>query len=424
VSGISSSWETIEGAPSPLGATWVDGEQAFNFALYSKHAERVTLLLYGAGDLVRPLAGRTLHPRTDKSGRIWHCRLRREEMGGARYYAYRVWGPAGSEHPARHAFDGDKILLDPFARAIFFPPGFDRAAACGPGSNAGRAPLGILAERDAPFDWEGERAPRHDADLIVYEVHVRGFTANPNSGVSEGRRGTYLGLVEKIPYLRELGVTAVELMPVFQFDPQEGNYWGYMPLSFFAPHQGYAVDGGDAQREFRAMVKALHAAAIEVILDVVYNHTAEGDHRHPVYSFKGIDAETYYLMTGDPRAPFADYSGCGNTLRAASRAVRHLIRESLRYWVREMHVDGFRFDLAAVASRGPDGSVDTEDPPLFGDLTIPELAGVRFIAEPWDAGASTSWAAAFRACACASGTAAFATTCAASRAGTPAWWAP
>jgi glycogen operon protein len=386
VSGIPRRWETIEGAPFPLGATWVESEQAFNFALYSKHAERVTLVLYGANDLARPLVSRTLHPRIDKSGRIWHCRLRREEMGGARYYAYRVWGPAGPDHPGWHAFDGNKILLDPFARAVFFPPRFDRAAACGRGSNAGQAPLGILAAHDEPFDWGHDRAPRHDSDLVIYELHVRGFTANPNSGVGEGVRGTYLGVVEKIPYLKELGITAVELMPVFQFDPQEGNYWGYMPLSFFAPHQGYACGGRGAHHEFRTMVKALHEANIEVILDVVYNHTAEGDHRHPVYSFKGIDAETYYLMTGDPRAPFANYSGCGNTLRAASRAVRHLIRESLRYWVTEMHVDGFRFDLAAVASRGPDGSVDAEDPPLFGDLTIPELAGVRLIAEPWDAG--------------------------------------
>ncbi len=383
---IARRWEAIEGAPSPLGATWVESEQAFNFALYSKHADRVTLVLYGADDPARPVTSRTLHPRTDKSGRIWHCRLRREELRGARYYAYRVSGPGPGGRPAWHAFDPDKILLDPFARAVFFPPRFERAAACRPGSNAGQAPLGILAAHDEPFDWGSDRVPRHDSDLVIYEMHVRGFTANPNSGVDEGVRGTYRGVVEKIPHLEELGVTAVELMPVFQFDPQEGNYWGYMPLSFFAPHQGYARGGRSANHEFRTMVKALHQAGIEIILDVVYNHTAEGDHRHPVYGFKGIDAETYYLMTGDPRAPFANYSGCGNTLRAASRAVRHLIRESLRYWVTEMHVDGFRFDLAAVATRGPDGSLDAEDPPLFGDLTIPELANVRLIAEPWDAG--------------------------------------
>ena len=386
VSGVSRRWESIEGAQYPLGATWIESEQAFNFALFSKHAERVTLHLYGADDVVRPVFSRTLHHLTDKSGRIWHCRIRREEMRGARYYAYAVSGPVVPDHPARHGFDPDKILLDPFARAVFFPPRFDHQAACRPGSNAGQAPLGILAAHEEPFDWGHERPPRHDSDLVIYEVHVRGFTRNPNSGVGEGVGGSYLGVVEKIPYLQELGVTAVELMPVFQFDPQEGNYWGYMPLSFFAPHQGYACAGRGAHHEFRTMVKALHEANIEVILDVVYNHTAEGDHRHPVYSFKGIDSATYYIMTGDPRAPYADYSGCGNTLRAANRAVRHLIRESLRFWVTEMHVDGFRFDLAAVATRGPDGSVATDDPPLFGDLTIPELASVRLIAEPWDAG--------------------------------------
>jgi glycogen operon protein len=380
-----SRWESIEGVPYPLGATWVEAERAFNFALFSRHAESVTLHLYGADDPARPVLSRTLHHLTDKSGRIWHCRIRREDMRGARHYAYTVRGPVGSAPSALHTFDPDKILLDPFARAIVFPPRFDRQAACRPGSNAGQAPLGLLAAHEEPFDWGRDRPPRHDADLIIYEVHVRGFTQNPNSGVGEGLRGTYLGVVEKIPYLKELGVTAVELMPVFQFDPQEGNYWGYMPLSFFAPHQGYACGGRGAHHEFRTMVKALHEANIEVILDVVYNHTAEGDHRHPIYSLKGIDSATYYIMTGDPRAPFADYSGCGNTLRTANRAVRYLIRESLRYWVTEMHVDGFRFDLAAVASRGPDGSGATADPPLFGDLTIPDLAGARLIAEPWDA---------------------------------------
>jgi glycogen operon protein len=379
-------WESIEGVQYPLGATWIEAEQAFNFALFSRHAESVTLHLYGPDDPARPVLSRTLHHLTDKSGRIWHCRIRRDDMRGARYYAYSARGPVGAAPSAVHTFDPDKILLDPFARAIFFPPHFDRLAACRPGSNAGRAPLGILAAHEERFDWGHDRAPRHDADLIIYEVHVRGFTQNPNSGVGDGLRGTYLGVVEKIPYLKELGVTAVELMPVFQFDPQEGNYWGYMPLSFFAPHQGYAGGGRGAHHEFRAMVRALHEANIEVILDVVYNHTAEGDHRQPIYSFKGIDSATYYIMSGDPRAPFADYSGCGNTLRTANRAVRHLIRESLRYWVTEMHVDGFRFDLAAVASRGPDGARATADPPLFGDLTIPELAGTRLIAEPWDAG--------------------------------------
>jgi glycogen operon protein len=379
-------WASAEGTSWPLGATWLEAESAFNFALYSKYAAEVTLLLYRDDDLVRPVRALALHYLAHKSGRVWHCRVPRRDMGGAHYYAYSVWGPVTGDHPHWHAFDPDKILLDPYARSIFFPPAFDREAARQPGSNAGRAPLGILAAHEERFAWGADRPPRHDADLVIYELHVRGFTRNPNSGVSPEHRGTYAGVIEKIPYLLDLGITAVELMPVFQFDPQEGNYWGYMPVSFFAPHQGYARERRGAHHEFRAMVKALHAAGIEVFLDVVYNHTAEGGHGQPVYSLKGIDNSTYYIMTDDPGAPYANFSGCGNTLRTGHRAVRHLVRDSLRYWVQEMHVDGFRFDLAAVASRAADGSVATTDPPIFGDLSgDPDLARARVIAEPWDA---------------------------------------
>jgi isoamylase len=216
-----------------------------------------------------------------------------------------------------HGFDPDKVLLDPYAKAVYFPPGFDRTADSRPGSNAGKAPLGLLAGGGEPFDWGDDRPPRHQSDTIIYELHVRGFTNNPNSGVSPERRGTYAGVVEKIPYLKDLGITAVELMPVFQYDPQEGSCWGYMPLNFFAAHHAYSSRRDDQHNEFRAMVKALHAADIEVILDVVYNHTAEGGQRGPVYSFKGIDNATYYMRSGNPAAPYADYSGTGNTLRCS-----------------------------------------------------------------------------------------------------------
>src|SRR5262245_702262 len=284
------------------------------------------------------------------------------------------------------AFDPDKVLLDPFAREVYFPPAFDRAAARRPGPNAGRAPLGVLHEAEPPFDWGDDRPPRHASDLVIYELHVRGFTNSPTSSVAPDRRGTFAGVIDKIPYLKELGVTAVELMPVHQFDPQEGNYWGYMTLNFFAPHRQYAADQSRARDEFRRMVKALHAAGIEVILDVVYNHTAEGDRTGPTYSFKGIDAATYYLLTADPAAPYRDYSGTGNTLHTANRAVRSLIVESLRYWVTEMHVDGFRFDLAAVFDRTDDGSLDLTDSPLVTAIQCdPVLRHVRLIAEPWDA---------------------------------------
>ena len=208
-----------------------------------------------------------------------------------------------------------------------------------------------------------------------------------SSGMAEPVRGTYAGLIEKIPYLKELGVTIVELMPVHQFDPQEGNYWGYMTLNFFSPHLTYASKPEDAKTEFKEMVKALHAAGIEVILDVVYNHTAEADQWGPTYSFKGIDNASFYLLTNDAERPYADFAGTGNTLNCADPFIRNLILDSLRYWVTEMHVDGFRFDLASILTRSEDGSIDWNDPPLLSAIrTDPVLSRARLIAEPWDAG--------------------------------------
>jgi len=272
---------------------------------------------------------------------------------------------------------------------MFFPTDFVRIKAIQAGSNAGEAPLGVLMWDSEPFDWQGDhRLPRHEADAIIYELHVGGFTRNPNSGVRDEARGTFAGLVEKIPYLKELGVTVVELMPVFQYDPADGNYWGYMPLNFFSPHPGYLSDHSvQAQHnEVRDMIRALHQADIEVVLDVVYNHTGEGDHNGPVYSYKGIDNSTYYLMADRPDAPYENFSGTGNTLNTANRAVRKMIMDSARHWVKEMHVDGFRFDLASLFTRKADGSVNADDVPLLSDMASdPDLAQLRLIAEPWDA---------------------------------------
>ena len=223
---------------------------------------------------------------------------------------------------AWHCFDPDKILLDPYAKSVFFPPAFDRAAASRPGSNAGKAPLGLLAGAGEVFDWGEDRRPRHQSDTVIYELHVRGFTNNPNSGVqSASGAAPIAGLVEKIPYLKDLGVTAVELMPIFQFDPQEGNYWGYMPLSFFAPHHGYGSrpDDCDQHNEFRAMVKALHAADIEVILDVVYNHTAEGDQTRADLQLQGNRQQHLLPDVRQPGNPYANFSGTGNTLHCSNR---------------------------------------------------------------------------------------------------------
>jgi isoamylase len=278
----------------------------------------------------------------------------------------------------------EKILLDPYAPEVYFPPGFSRRACELPGPTDGLAPLGVLLMPHQARTL-GDIAPLpHWPDPIIYELHVKGFTANSNSGVPPSKRGTFAGLIEKIPYLQELGVTVVELLPVHQFDPQEGNYWGYMTLNFFSPHRQYAA--GDAFDEFREMVKKFHAAGIEVWLDVVYNHTSEGNEDGPTYSFRGIDNKSYYLLTRNPRY-FLNDTGCGNTLRTGHPAGRALVLESLRFWARKMGVDGFRFDLASIFSRASNGSMLTGDSPLIMEISyLARLLGVRLVAEAWDIG--------------------------------------
>ncbi len=383
------SWYTTEGAPFPLGVTYIKKEDAYNFALYSKNAGSVTLLLYTADSLSVPAITKTLDPKVNKSQRIWHCRLKRQELMGAVYYAYQVSGNADiTGEPAYwQQFDPAKILLDPYAREVFFPDDFSIAAACQPGSNAGKAPLGFIHADSITFNWKGDQTVRHEGDLVIYEMHVRGFTMGANSGVEAAQKGTFAGIIEKIPYLIELGVTAVELMPVHQFQPGDGDYWGYSTLSFFSPHQAYSSDKspGGAINEFKTMVKALHKAGIEVILDVVFNHTTEGDIHGPVYSFKGIDNSTYYLLNNNSNDPYENYSGAGNTVRTDHPAVQRLIVDSMRYWVKEMHVDGFRFDLAAIFSVQSENT--TAPPPIFAQLSAdPDFQQTRLIAEPWYSG--------------------------------------
>ena len=383
-----SRWAAAEGSPFPLGAAWIAEEQAFNFALYSKHAQTVELLLYAPDDLVNPVLIHAFDHLRNKSGRVWHCRLPLAAMKGVLYYAYRVDGPLPAGRFEWHAFDRDKVLLDPYAKSVFFPPSLERLAAARPGSNAGSAPLGVLSFECEPAGRRAARHVRHEATTVIYELHIGGFTRHPSSGLSPQARGTYAGVIEKIPYLLELGVTVVELMPVFQFDASDGDYWGYGPISFFAPHNGYLSRlGAESQHaQFREMVDALHAAGLEVVLDVVYNHTGEGDHTGPTYSFKGIDNSTYYMITDHPERPYANYSGTGNTLHCANRAVRRMIMDSVRHWAHDMGVDGFRFDLASVFTRNTDGSINVAEAPLLSDVASdPELAGLRFIAEPWDA---------------------------------------
>ncbi|MCE9576118.1 MAG: isoamylase [Deltaproteobacteria bacterium] len=388
-------WATREGLPYPLGVTWCPADDAYNFAIYSKHATSVRLLLFG-DDLAAPRERIALDPLVNKSGRVWHCRVPAAIVLACRHYGYSVDGPDPEGLFAVHAFHPEKVALDPYAREIVFPPGFERAAAMGSAPNLGQAPLGRIEVGAPASPWRAGRAPRHEADAIVYELHVRGFTQHPSAGLPDDVRGTYAGVVAMIPYLRELGVTVVELMPVFQFDPGAGDYWGYMPLGFFAPHRGYAPAGQAPRDSFRAMVDALHAADLEVVIDAVYNHTAEGGAGGPIYSFKALDNSTYYLMRGASPDAYADFSGTGNSLNAANRYVRKMIVDSMRYWVRDLGVDGFRFDLASVFARAADGGLSVDDPPIFGDISAdPDFDGVRMIAEPWDAAGAYALGRAF-----------------------------
>ena len=373
------------GASAPLGAT--PGERGCNFSVCSKRATGIELLFFDRVDDARPARVVRLDPAVNRTSHYWHAFVPGVAVG--QIYGYRVEGPSDPAPGMR--FDHSKVLLDPYGRSVTVPPGYSRDAASGPGDNAASAMKSVVVDVNA-YDWEGDvplRLP--SARTIVYELHVKGFTRHASSGVAERTRGTYAGLVEKIPYLRELGITAVELMPVFQFDAQDCprglvNYWGYAPISFFAPHQAYSSrqDAHGPIDEFRDMVKALHRAGIEVILDVVYNHTAEGDGGGPTLCYKGFANAEYYVLEQN-RARYANYAGTGNTLNANQPIVRRLIVDSLRYWVEQMHVDGFRFDLASILTRDETGR-PMQNPPVLWDIeSDPVLAGTKLIAEAWDA---------------------------------------
>jgi glycogen operon protein len=374
------------GASFPLGAR-VDGG-GVNFSIYSKHARAVELLLFDDADAEAPSRIIPLAPPHHRTYHYWHARV--NGIGTGQVYAYRVHGP---DDPGRGLrFDPDKVLLDPYGRAVARPKNYSRAAACGKGDNVARALRSVVVDARG-YDWEGDRPlDRPYENTVIYEMHVGGFTRHPNSGVAPERRGTYAGVIDKIPYLKDLGVTAVELLPVFEFDPSDApggltNYWGYSPVSFFAPHAAYSSrrDPVGAIAEFRDMVKALHRAGIEVILDVVFNHTTEGNENGPTLCFRGFDNEAYYMLAPNP-AEYMNFSGCGNTLNSNHPVARRLIIDSLRYWVREMHVDGFRFDLASILSRDESGRPVPNPPVLLDIETDPVLASTRLIAEAWDPG--------------------------------------
>jgi glycogen operon protein len=374
------------GRSYPLGATvFPDG---INFSVFSRGASAVELLLFEREDDARPTRVIPIDAAANRTYHYWHAFV--SGLRAGQIYGYRVHGPWDPANGMR--FDPTKVLLDPYGRSVVVPKNYSRDAIRNNNENTAAAMKSVVVDPHA-FDWEGD-APlkRPFSRTIIYEMHVRGFTRHPSSGVADKLRGTYAGLIEKIPYLQELGITAVELLPVFQFDAQDAplervNYWGYAPVSFFAPHQGYSSrrDPLGPVEEFRDMVKALHRAGIEVILDVVFNHTAEGDHSGPTLSLRGMDNSIYYMLEQD-RSRYANYSGTGNTLNANHPIVRRMIVDSLRYWVQEMHVDGFRFDLASILARDSSGQPMSNPPVLWDIESDPVLAGTKMIAEAWDAG--------------------------------------
>jgi len=373
------------GRSAPLGATVGCG--GANFSLYSRDASGVELLFFDRADDVRPARVIPLDRYVNRTYHYWHVFVPGAEAG--QLYGYRVHGPFDPFKGMR--FDGAKVLLDPYGRGVVVPRNYAREAAQEKGDNSATAMKSVIVDSHS-YNWEGDSPlKRPSSQTIVYEMHVKGFTRHPSSGVSEHARGTFQGLIEKIPYLQDLGISAVELLPVFQFDPQDCppggvNYWGYAPVAFFAPHQAYSYrqDSVGPVDEFRDMVKALHRAGIEVILDVVFNHTAEGNHSGPTLSFRGLDNNAYYILEQD-RSRYANYSGTGNTLNANHPIVRRMVLDSIRYWVKEMHVDGFRFDLASILARDSNGHVMSNPPVLLDIESDPNLAGTKMIAEAWDA---------------------------------------
>ena len=364
--------------PLPYGAIVHDG--GVQFVVFSRRATAMRLLLYDDVADAEPARTIRFDLEMNRWGDIWSVFV--PGVGAGQLYHFQADGPFAPDRGLR--FDGRARLIDPYAKALagdFLPP-----------TDGVLCPPKCVVVGDE-FDWQGDRHLRRDlSETVIYEMHVRGFTRDESSGVEHP--GTYRGLIEKIPYLQSLGVTAVELMPVFEFPikdssgrfPERPNYWGYDPLAFFAPHRGYSADAspGGQVHEFKQMVLALHKAGIEVILDVVFNHTAEGNQDGPTLSFKGLENRVYYMLENGGR-DYRNYSGCGNTLNGNHPIVREMIFHCLRYWVHNFHVDGFRFDLASILSRGRNGELLPNPPVIESIAEDPLLADTKIIAEAWDA---------------------------------------
>ena len=391
------------GKALPLGASLVN--DGVNFAIFSRHATSVTLIIFESPEKNSPWVEIPLDKREHKTGNIWHCFIRGLKAGTC--YLYRADGPYFPEKGQR--FNPHKTLLDPYAKALTDISNWDYGKCAGydhekPGKDLTYSydddithqARGIVI--DDNFDWQGDTPLNYPLRFsVIYEAHVKGITAHPNSGVEHP--GTYRGIIEKIPYFKDLGITSIEFLPVQEFNeneiirhnPRTGekltNYWGYSTAAFFAPKGSYASDKtpGGQVNEFKEMVRELHKAGIEVILDIVFNHTAEGNEQGPTFSFRGLDNSIYYILNENKRY-YQNYSGCGNTVNCNHPVVRTFIMDCLRYWVTEMHVDGFRFDLGSILGRDQNGRIMENPPTLEQIAEDPVLNSTKIIAEAWDAG--------------------------------------
>ncbi|MCL2557038.1 MAG: glycogen debranching protein GlgX [Treponema sp.] len=392
------------GKALPLGASLAgDG---VNFAIFSRNATLITLVLFESAEKDSAFVEIPLDARGAKTGDIWHCHVHGLAAGAC--YLYKADGPYRPEAGMR--FNRHKALLDPYAKSIHNTSNWDFGNCCGFDNASKLGDISFCDEenlRDLPrcvvvddgdFDWQGDAPLNYPLRFsVLYETHVKGLTAHPSSGAKNP--GTYLGVIEKIPYFKELGVTSLEFLPIQEFNenelaranPKTGkaltNYWGYSTVAFFAPKESYAVDRspGGPVNEFKTMVRELHKAGIEVILDVVFNHTGEGNENGPTFSFRGLDNSIYYMLD-DNRRYYKNYSGCGNTMNCNHPVVRAFIMRCLSYWVVEMHVDGFRFDLGSILGRDQNGNL-MESPPMLESIAEdPVLSSTKIIAEAWDAG--------------------------------------
>jgi isoamylase len=382
-------YSTKPGHRFPFGAT--PDPKGTNFSVWGRFATRVELLLYERSDSIAPFQVIQLDPELNRTFYAWHVYV--EGLPPGTFYAWRMDGP-GDTRFTGFRFDKEKVLLDPWALAVTHDL-WERERASQPGDNSPFSMRGIVLD-DGHYDWEGDEPLNHPPEqTIIYEMHVGGLTRHPSSHVA--RPGTFTGIIEKIPYLKSLGITEVELMPVMAFDEQEvsegaaqlrlKNYWGYSTHSFFSPHPGYCIcpEKGTHRQEFRDLVKALHQAGFGVILDIVFNHTAEGGAKGPTINFKGMANASFYHLTSEDRCVYRDYTGCGNTVNCNNPFVSAFLVDCLEYWVREMHVDGFRFDLASVLVRDQDGNPMYNPPTPWRIEFSNVLANTTLIAEAWDA---------------------------------------